>query len=435
MSNIHVLIDEKLNQLFSFKRVGEWYRQGICPNCGKKELYTHAVNPRVVKCARLNKCGYEEHVKEICEDLFKDWSKDFPRTKENPNAAADAYLLHARGFDPNMLKGLYTQELFRNDLKYPNEVTATIRFKLASGIYWERFIDRPERFGRQKANFIGKYEGHAWTLEQLDTLCNAQSIWITEGIFNAIALSFSKQPSIATLSTSNYPSLILKQITDRCIELKKDRPRLRWAFDNDKAGKKAIKKFHLRALQEKWNSTAALPSGQLDWNDLYQRDQLHSEYRDQYKHYGELHIAESPEQAGLLIYNYKDARRKTFWFIHNFRLYWFNLDMDKYTKELERIEADPERDLLLDNQKRELALQQCAAVSEICNRQLNPLYFQRNEITDESWYYFQILNPESEAKATFTADQISARGKFAPRLLSVQVVHGGRGMTINYSPS
>ena len=88
----------------------------------------------MVKCARLNKCGYEEHVKEICEDLFKDWSKDFPRTKENPNAAADAYLLHARGFDPNMLRGLYTQELFRNDLKYPNEVTATIRFKLANGI-------------------------------------------------------------------------------------------------------------------------------------------------------------------------------------------------------------------------------------------------------------------------------------------------------------
>lgn len=72
---------------------------------------------------------------------------------------------------------------------------------------------------------------------------------LTEGIFNAIALSFSKQPSIATLSTSNYPSIILKQIADRCIELKKDRPRLRWAFDNDKAGKKAIKKFHLRALQ------------------------------------------------------------------------------------------------------------------------------------------------------------------------------------------
>ncbi|MFX5222140.1 toprim, partial [Acinetobacter baumannii] len=80
-----------------------------------------------------------------------------------------------------------------------------------------------------------------------------------------------------------------------------------------------------------------------------------------------------------------------------------------------------DRDFLLDSQKRELALQQCSAVSEICNRQLNPLYFQRNEITDESWYYFQISTPDDEMKATFTADHISAPGKFGPRLLSVHV--------------
>ncbi|MDX6038247.1 toprim, partial [Acinetobacter baumannii] len=117
--------------------------------------------------------------------------------------------------------------------------------------------------------------------------------------------------------------------------------------------------------------------------------------------------------------NFNDGRRRTFYFNHNYRLYWFNLDMDKYSKELERIEADPDRDFLLDSQKRELALQQCSAVSEICNRQLTPLYFQRNEITDESWYYFQISTPDDEMKATFTADHISAPGKFGPRLLSV----------------
>ena len=80
------------------------------------------------------------------------------------------------------------------------------------------------------------------------------------------------------------------------------------------------------------------------------RDQLHSENRKTYKHYGELHIAETPEQAGLLIYNFNDGRRRTFYFNHNYRLYWFNLDMDKYSKELERIEADPDRDFLLDSQ-------------------------------------------------------------------------------------
>ncbi|SSS41384.1 Phage-like protein [Acinetobacter baumannii] len=91
MSVLQRRIDDRLNQLFNFKKVGDWYREGLCPQCGKKELFTHAETPRVVKCGRLNKCGYEEHVKEICEDLFKDWSKDFPRTPENPHAASQAY--------------------------------------------------------------------------------------------------------------------------------------------------------------------------------------------------------------------------------------------------------------------------------------------------------------------------------------------------------
>ncbi|MDT1827775.1 toprim domain-containing protein, partial [Acinetobacter baumannii] len=88
----------------------------------------------------------------------------------------------------------------------------------------------------------------SWSTVNLDDLCNAPSFWITEGIFNAIALIQSGQPAIATMSTGNYPTVLLKQIADRCHELKKDKPRLIWAFDNDKAGKDAIKKFHLRAL-------------------------------------------------------------------------------------------------------------------------------------------------------------------------------------------
>ena len=57
------------------------------------------------------------------------------------------------------------------------------------------------------------------------------------------------------MATGNYPSILLKQIEERCYELKKDKPRLIWAFDNDKAGKDAIRKFHLKAIQEKWASS------------------------------------------------------------------------------------------------------------------------------------------------------------------------------------
>ncbi len=77
-------IDERLNQIFKFKRKGDWYREGVCPKCSQKEAYTHALTPKVVKCGRINKCSYEEHVKDICEDLFKDWSEDFPKATFTP---------------------------------------------------------------------------------------------------------------------------------------------------------------------------------------------------------------------------------------------------------------------------------------------------------------------------------------------------------------
>jgi hypothetical protein len=80
---------------------------------------------------------------------------------------------------------------------------------LAEGIYWERLIDRPERFDRMKANFIGKWSGLAWTVHDLDALCNAGSIWITEGIFNSIALSQSELISMSNMNSGNYPSVLL----------------------------------------------------------------------------------------------------------------------------------------------------------------------------------------------------------------------------------
>jgi hypothetical protein len=140
----HRIID-RLEQMFSFKTRGEWFREGVCPQCGKKELYTHAHNPRIVKCGRLVKCGYEEHVKDICEDLFKDWSKDFPKQKQT-KCCSRCIFTPGRGLTYKV-KGLYTQQFITTS--NTGEVTATVRFELAPGIYWERF-DRPERFGVKK---------------------------------------------------------------------------------------------------------------------------------------------------------------------------------------------------------------------------------------------------------------------------------------------
>lgn len=419
MSDIKRRIDDRLNQLFSFKLEGEWYRQGICPQCGKKELYTHAINPRIVKCGRLNKCGYEEHVKDICEDLFKSWSEFHPQTDTNPNAAADAYLSEGRGFDLKNLIGRYTQQSYHDQMT--GESSATVRFMLDEKHYWERLIDRPERFGHKKARFsFGfKNEGQAWSVHELDQLCKAPSIWVTEGIFDAIALSQIGEIAMSCLSCVNYPEAMLQKIAARCHELNIDKPRIRWAFDNDAAGKGYTVKWHERSRAEGWASTAAQPPAnggkKLDWNDLFQWDKLNKDELPKYKHYGELLIAETAEEAGLLIYNFKSSN--SFFFSHKLRMYWWEMDFEKYNKVHQALQDQDTG--MSDKELREAALKQSSAVKEICNAQMEPLYFQRNEITDESWYYFQIQSQWSEAKTTFTADHLSSRSKFKPRVMGV----------------
>jgi hypothetical protein len=109
--------------------VGDWYRSGVCPKCNQKEAYTHALTPKVVKCSRINKCSYEEHVKDICDDLFKDWSEDFPKT-EKIRTLQQMPTCNMQGLRYCALKGRYTQELYR-DYRNQSLVTATVRFELA----------------------------------------------------------------------------------------------------------------------------------------------------------------------------------------------------------------------------------------------------------------------------------------------------------------
>ena len=416
-------IDDRLNQLFTFKKVGEWYRQGRCPDCNEKELYTHAETPRMVKCGRTNKCGYEEHVKDICEDLFKDWSKDFPKTATSPTASADAYLIQSRGFDISKLKGMYTQEVFNNEYLFPGLYSATVRFEITKDVFWERLIDRPERFGKRKANISGKFTGLYWTYHQkFDDLCISKELWLTEGIFNSIALSFSNITSAATLSSNNYPSKLLEKIKERCEQLKiKKLPTLVWAFDNDTAGRKATLKYHQQAVEEGWVSTAALPisknESDLDWNDLYERRVLdHADQLKRFRHYGQLHVTQTAQEAAQLIYNFYDQKLNNFSFTHHFKTYWFSINRDKYEEEY-KVQYENIGDTAKAEQE---ALKRAAKVEMICNAILKGLYFQRNTITDESWYYFKIQNDErNQVKSTFSPEQITSKPNFTNRLLGI----------------
>ena len=420
--SLHADVTRLLLQEFDLKEKGKWLREGRCPNCSKKEVFTHAAEPWVIKCGRETHCRWERHVKELYPDLFENWSDRYKVTETNPNASADAYLTHMRGFDIAKLRGSYTQESYVD--RELDASTATVRFPLPGGGYWERLIDRPQRFGKKKArfNYGSKHAGHWWTPPDLD-LSTVEDVWLVEGIFDAIALWLHGVTAVALLSCNNWPEHALAELASQRAG---DRPALVWALDTDGtdgdgAGQRYIRKWVKQARQLGWDCKAAqikqTAHGKIDWNDLHQRHRLSASDLKDYLHEGALLIARTPSAKALLIYH--QAGRSQFPFEFGNRLWWFELDLQKYAKA--RAALQDKDGGLLDEEITEQALAECNAVYEICTCYPRALYFQRNDITDESWYYFRVNQPDDRpaVKNTFTGGQIMAAAEFGKRLASV----------------
>lgn len=425
-ADLHAEVLRELAE-FRFKDKGTFLRGGECPNCHKKELFTHAERPWVVRCGRLNKCGYEAHVKDLYPHLFEDWSqRTAAQRATNPDAAADAYMQHARGFDLARIKGWYRQEShYHSDADNGRGAgTATVRFAVGTG-YWERLIDRPARFNK-KANFqYGmKYHGTWWCPPTLDLL-QVHRLWLVEGIFDAIALDHHATPAAALLSCNNYPEAALA-------ELRKARAAagvttelvLVWALDGDNAGRTYTRKWVERARADGWTCEAAqVPQrgrGKTDWNDLHLRERLQPEHLREYLHHGALLVARSATEKGLLIYRHADGQAAAFAFDFDQCLYWFSLNLEAFQKALDELRKE-DRAGIDEEAMREAALKQAHTCRRIANCLPTPLYFQENKLTDESWYYWRVEFPHDAptVKNTFTASQLSAASEFKKRLLAV----------------
>lgn len=406
---------------FNFKEKNGYLRGGKCPSCHKKELYTHADKPWVLRCGRLNNCGWEGHVKELYPDLFEKWSERYPITPENknPNAAADAYMQYGRGFNLTLVQGSYVQESYYD--REINAGTATVRFAVGSG-YWERLIDQPHRFGKKKARFQPgmQYHGTWWKPPSL-VLQTVKEIWLVEGIFDAFALLHHGIAAVSLLSCNNYPEQALMDLA--AARGNKD-CRLVWALDGDAAGRGYTRKWVERAREAGWASEAAtIPQtgkGKLDWNDMHQRDRLHPEDIEEYRYHGALLIAKTPADKAILMYKH-DGSKLEFDFEFGNRLYWFKLDLEAYNK-ARQMEDDAEGHVIRsDEEKRDAALYASNTIRQIANCLPTPLYYQENKLTDESWYYFRVEFPHDGApiKNTFSSSQITSAAEFKKRLLGI----------------
>ncbi|MDF2180973.1 toprim domain-containing protein [Neptuniibacter sp. CAU 1671] len=373
-------ITEALKRDYKAVQKGQYLNRVECPSCHKREAFTSTDKPWVIKCGRSNKCGDSWHVKELFPEFFETWTERYqPKTEqernENPTAVADGYLRDGRGFDLIKIRGWYTQEYYHDHEL--NEGTTTVRFKMPNG-FNERFLDKPQRFGKQKSRTVGDYKGRAWVppVFTLQDLATAEEIWVVEGIFDAIAHYHAGNIAVSNISSSNYPSLLLQEIQKQCAQGK--RPRIIWAQDSDRAGRTAILKFRDRAERDGWKCGAAQPpSEQYDWNDLLQRDQLTDKDIEKYLHYGDLLLAKTASAKALLMYNHRPSRE--FWFTYEAGIWWWKLDMDAYDKEVRSYEKEGGEPLTAE--QRDLALKSAGCVTQICTALPRPLYFQANQRT------------------------------------------------------
>ncbi|QSQ38910.1 toprim domain-containing protein [Xanthomonas translucens] len=408
----------------------DYMRGGTCPSCNKKELYTHYAKPWVLRCGRQAKCGRELHVKDLYDDLFDDWSKRFQTTPAAPNAAADAYLQFSRGFDLAPLKGLYTQDSYFD--RKINAGTATVRFALAKGGWWERLIDRPHRFGKQKARFApGKSFAGVWWAAPAASVAmqTAREVWIVEGIFDSIALLQHGACAVSAMSSNQFPEQSLRELaTARAADL----PTLVWALDNEPGARAYTHKHAKRAAVLGFKSRAAQivqrgDGKKTDWNDLHLRA-LASDDPQQWdndvkeaRYQGDLLTARTAVDKGLLMFEHDG--RNDFWLEYGSRLYWFDFDTQRFDKLRKEKLGDSDADNSDELEAEELKKIKRAAssVQKIANCYPEALYFQQQEVTDESWYYFRVDFPHDgpSVKGTFTGGHIASASEFKKRLISL----------------
>ncbi len=414
----------RLERDFDAQQKGPYLQKVRCPGCGKREAFIKAEEPWMLKCGRENQCGEQVHVKSLFPELFESWSERYaPKPHQKPSSqtpVADGYLRDGRGFELERIQGWYTQESYwRQDVGG----TATVRFTLPGGAYWERLLDKPERFGKQKANFVGRYKGQWWCPPalSLEDLVEAGDVWIVEGIFDAIALYHHGIAAVSAMSCSNYPENALEQLSDAAHKAGTARPNLVWALDGNRAGQNATEKHVKRARAAGWECKAAqIPGGgRHDWNDCHQRGELTEKHLETYRYHGDLLLAPSAMAKALIIY--RRTERRECWFEFKRQLWWWKLDVDAYDRAVRAEGADGGDQMQIDPAIRDAALEQAGSVKRISTCYPTALYYQANSVTDESWYYYRVEFPGGQppVKNTFSGGQLASASEFKKRLLGV----------------
>lgn len=391
----------RLNHEFNFKTQGGHLREGKCPSCGKKTLWTWHDKPGMVQCNRTNNCGFAATTRDLFPDIFEDLNKKYPPTPDNPSQTADVYLSLIRGFETDKIKVWYEQGKYWHPKG--DKGTATVRFYLDAGrqIMWERLIDDVtitdddgDKQTRNK-NFKGSFKGLWWQPPGL-VIEDKDEIHWCEGILDAIALNLSGLKAVAIMSSGTFPSESIKPHLHKGVK---------WviALDNDKTGRQCLRK-HAKRLREMSERVGAAISSEfddkLDWNDLYKQKKLTVDDIRQYRYLGRVELAETARKKAHVMYEH-DRKRPYFVIDFGLRMYSVKVNLEEYEKA--RVDLDQYD-----------AFSHASKIIEISTFKMDFLYFQQPENGDDGQYFFRLSfsNRGPEVQLPFAGKIFGAAGDF-----------------------
>jgi hypothetical protein len=303
-------------------KVGDKYITNlVCGACGRPDAFADAANPNGTKCNHLNKCGAFVPLRSICPELYQSFEREFPPTKEDPNRPANEYL-RSRGLSES-LKGLSYSYAPRTRKGCGGAIMFHVGEKDGKPVFNGRLIGAIPP-GEGKTHNIGSTSGMIWQHPERNYDPNAWT-YLTEGIIDSLSINELGRQAVALLSAGADPGKLAKTILDRfrfvC-----------FAFDNDEAGRKALRKWkacfeaEVKASDRK-NTIDAIMLPRGDWNDFLLSgpiDKVKKEFTDrlpEFHTHAWLALANNAQEWAEAHYQYYKDTTALFLFEFN-RCYW-----------------------------------------------------------------------------------------------------------------
>lgn len=374
---------KQLTSKYQFKEKGDELAFGICPDCDKQSLSTPVDNPMYVRCKRTKKCGYAVLSQQLFPELFSNLDKHYPASEYVPTATADVYLAVVKGFDIEKLAGHYSQHTYHHP--HGNRGTATVRFHLNADktAYWEQLLDevtvthtdgRTEMIGTAKSNT----NGH-WWMNAEQCIEDKDKIYLTESIFDAIALNSAGLKAVALLSSKSLPKAKLNTHFNRGITWVLTLPSV---TDTRK---------HVTWLKEQGEKVTAMRL-KSDLNDLHHANKLTTEDIRDYRYYGKLELVSRALDKAQLIYDHSHQKENVFVFNHYDCMYSCVVTKEKYD-EVHNELSDTENSKDIPKSSQEIAqgsFSQAAKVSKLSNCTVELLYVLENSFGDDPFYCLRV---------------------------------------------